>query len=84
MGVLSSVLNLTILLKADIWQIQQDSLIPIAVLLIWVQVFYWVRIFEQPAFYINLIERTLSDMSAFLIIVVLAISLFANLFYITN
>ena len=82
----SSVINLTILLWHDITghSVSKDIMIPLAVLLMWLKSFYWMRIFNQPAFYIKLVVKTLTDILGFLLILILAIGATANLFYIVT
>merc|ERR1712032_1290324 len=50
----------------------------------WLKVFYWLRIFDKTAFFMNLLKRTLQDIPAFLIMLILAFTAFGNLFYIYN
>lgn len=50
----------------------------VAALLLWMGFFYWVRLFSQTAFYIQLISSTLKDAFAFLLIFVLLLFMFAN------
>ena len=52
--------------------------------LMWIKVFYWMRLFNTPAYFINLITQTISDIRIFALLVFIIICAFANFFYILN
>ena len=82
---ISSAMNLTILIRYEfVNHMNNDILILLAVLLMWVKVFYWIRIFSKPASYINLLLRTLKDIVAFLVILIIALGMTTNMFYIVK
>ena len=56
----------------------------IAVFLLWIKTFYWMRLFKNLASFITLITQTLWDIRTFSIMVFLIICAFANFFYIIN
>ena len=62
------------------------SLTAIVVSLTWEKVFYWMKLFNTTAFFINLLAKTFEDVNfkAFFIMTVLIILSFANVIYILN
>lgn len=46
--------------------------------------YYWLRLFPNLAFYVDLISETLKDISSFLVIFVMCIAAFANGFFALN
>ena len=50
----------------------------------WIKVFYWMRLFESVAKYVNLIEQTIIDCMWFMILVLIVLFSFNNFFYIIN
>lgn len=78
--VLSIFLNLLILLF-DLINVTESTLIPIlacAVLLMWLKLFYFGRIFLSTASVIKMIIAISSDMKYFLLILMLTIAGFGN------
>ena len=76
----SIILNLLILLF-DLINVREDTLIPIlatAVLLMWLKLFYFGRIFFKTASMIRMIIEISSDMKYFLLILILTIAGFGN------
>ena len=58
----------------------------IAVLLTWYKIFYWMKLFNTPAFFIDLLSETMADQKfrAFCIMMIVMILMFTNVFYIMN
>ena len=52
--------------------------------LLWYKIFYWLRIFEYNAFYINLLYSTFRDIVPFTIIFVVVNFAYANMLYLIN
>jgi hypothetical protein len=52
--------------------------------LMWIKVFYWMRLFSSLAYYVKLIQQTLSDAMPFMLMVVIIVFAFANFFYVVN
>lgn len=52
--------------------------------LMWIKVFYWMRLFPSLAYYVKLITDTLFDSFSFLFMVILIIMSFSSYFYIVN
>jgi len=50
----------------------------------WIKVFYWMRLFESLAKYVNLIQRTIADCLKFMALVLIIIFSFTNFFYVIN
>ena len=50
----------------------------------WIKVFYWMRLFESLATYVNLIQRTIADCLKFMALVLIIVFSFANFFYVIN
>ena len=55
-----------------------------AVLLMWVRLFFWLRLFDNTAFFIRLLEETFLDVSYFLILLLIIVTLYANVLFILN
>jgi hypothetical protein len=56
----------------------------IAIVLQWLMLFYWLRLFPNLAFYVTMITETLADISTFLIMFIAVIIMFANSIYTLN
>lgn len=56
----------------------------IAAFMMWIKVFYWMRLFSNTAYYVKLITQTLADVKLFLLLCTVIIFAFANLFYMLN
>jgi len=50
----------------------------------WIKLFYWMRLFDGLAFYVNLIIKTISGAGLFMFLVAQIIVAFATFFYIVN
>ena len=50
----------------------------------WIKVFYWMRLFSALAYYVKLIQQTISDSMNFMLMVFLIILSFANFFYVID
>ena len=51
---------------------------------LWIKAFYWMRVFERPAFFVLLIKETLIGIIPFMILLLIVLVLFANILYIYN
>ena len=56
----------------------------LAVTFVWYKVFYWMRLFKNPAFFSNLLKKTLGDIVPFLLMISILMMLFSNIIYILN
>jgi hypothetical protein len=52
--------------------------------ILWLMVFYWVRVFPELAFYVKMITETMVDIFYFMIMLILVIMMFANGMYVLN
>ena len=59
-------------------------MIVIALTCLWLRAFYWMRVFEMPAFYILLIKETLIDILPFMLLITMILMLFTNVLYVLN
>jgi hypothetical protein len=50
----------------------------------WIKVFYWMRLFSSLAYYVKLIQQTISDSLQFMLMVFLIILSFANFFFVID
>jgi hypothetical protein len=50
----------------------------------WIKVFYWMRLFTTTAYYVKLIQETISDSMPFMCMVFLIMASFANFIYVIN
>ena len=55
-----------------------------AVFCLWFRAFYWMRVFERPAFFILLIKRTFFGIIPFMILLFIILFLSTNVLYIFN
>ena len=56
----------------------------LAVILMWMNLIYWFRLFESTSFYIKLIFKTIEDIALFTIIFIFILMGFANGLYVLN
>ena len=50
----------------------------------WFKLFFWLRLFTNTAFFINLLSQTFEDVKNFMVLLLLLITAFANIQYIMN
>jgi hypothetical protein len=50
----------------------------------WIKVFYWMRLFSALAYYVKLIQQTISDSMNFMLMVLIIILSFANFYYVID
>ena len=60
----------------------QQTLSAIIVAFVWFDAFYWMRLFYDYAFFINLLTATITDIKAFAIMLIILLVGFANVIYI--
>lgn len=58
--------------------------VAIACFIMWIKVFYWMRLFSSTAYYVKLITQTLDDVMLFLLLCLIILFAFANFFYMLN
>ena len=63
---------------------KQRTLASVSVCFLWFKVFDWLRLFDGTAFFIKLIEETLTSIRAFLIIMVVWYMMFGSAIYILD
>ena len=89
---ISSCLVIVMIVKNE-WFIDKVYDIPfelmltsIVVAMTWYKVFYWMRLFNTTAFFMNLLTKTFEEVNfrAFFIMTVMMILAFANIIYILN
>ena len=56
----------------------------LAVFIMWIKIFYWMRLFRFFAHFIALLSQTARDISTFTVMLFLILAAFANFFYIIN
>ena len=54
----------------------------VAIALVWYKAFIWMRLFEQPAYFINLLRKTITGIISFTLMLAILIGLLANVIYI--
>jgi len=52
--------------------------------LMWIKVFYWMRLFGNLAYYVKLIQDTILEMGNFMLMCMIIIFAFANFFFVLN
>jgi len=56
----------------------------LAAFLLWIKMFYWLRLFKSTAYFITLIFQTAKDIKPFMTLILLILFAFANFFFILN
>jgi hypothetical protein len=56
----------------------------VQIVLQWIILYYWMRLFPKLAFYVNLVTETIKDIGYFMIMFVMIIIMFANALYAIN
>jgi hypothetical protein len=56
----------------------------LAIVFVWYRNFYWMRLFEAPAFFMNLVMRTLYGIIPFTIFLVMLLMALSNVLYIVD
>jgi len=81
---ISLLLNLSVIILDLVNNNTMDSnsVASVAILLMWVKLFYFLRIFNSTAHLIRMIIEIISDMRYFVIVLMLAVLAFGNSFYI--
>jgi hypothetical protein len=91
LDLLSFIFNLAFLFFININVLGGRILIPIdftriigacCCFFMWLKVFYWMRLFRDTAYFINLIIQTFSDSMSFFLMLMIIVCAFANLFFI--
>ena len=53
-----------------------------AVALVWYKAFIWMRLFEEPAFFMNLLRKTIIGILSFTLMLIILVGLLSNVIYI--
>ena len=86
----SAILNTVLMIKHDFffhsWYgfSTQKHWATLAIALVWYKAFYWMRLFTETAFFINLLTKTLSGISAFSLMTFILLMGIANIMYVLN
>lgn len=56
----------------------------IAVFLMWIKLFYWMRLFKSFSAFIRMITEIISDIKVFLVMLLIALGAFTNVIYVLN
>ena len=85
----SSVFNIFIVLNETFGrQFVDESMLRtyalLAIAFVWYRNFYWMRLFEAPAFFMNLVIRTLYGIIPFTIFLVMLLMALSNVLYIVD
>lgn len=62
----------------------QQRLAATAVAFIWYKAFYWMRLFDSTAFFINLLNATFKGITAFMIMMILLLFGVSNVIFVLN
>ena len=85
---LTSLLLNVSLLVVKIWKFASEKVMTIvaliAVVMLWINFIYWLRVFPSFTIYLSLIQQTMSDMKQFLLIFFFIVMMFGNVMYIMN
>ena len=85
----SALLNIFLVLNETFGrQLVEDSQMKffalLAIAFIWYRNFYWMRLFENPAFFMGLVIKTLYGIIPFTIFLVMLLMAFSNILYIVD
>lgn len=50
----------------------------------WIKIFYWMRLFQSLAYYVKLIQQTITDIAGFMLMVVIILTSFGSYLYVSN
>ena len=56
----------------------------IAIAIVWFKAFYWMRLFDRHAFFMNLLKKTLQGITSFILMLAILLGCTANMIYIIN
>ena len=73
--------NACVILMVDFSDLDATQIKPyasVAVFLMWVKLFYWMRLFENQAGFIRLLSQILYDTRAFSLMLMICLAMFAN------
>ena len=56
----------------------------LAVFFVWYKVFYWMRLFTKPAFFMNLLNKTFEGIMSFVLMLMILLMMLSNVLYILN
>ena len=56
----------------------------VAVFLMWIKLFYWMRLFKPFSAFIRMISEILKDIQVFMVMLIISLGAFANVIYILN
>ena len=56
----------------------------LAIFFVWYKVFYWMRLFTKPAFFMNLLSKTFGGMMSFVLMLMILLLMLSNVLYILN
>ena len=56
----------------------------VAVFIMWIKLFYWMRLFKPFSAFIRMITEIMKDIRVFLVMLIIALSAFANIIYLLN
>lgn len=77
----------TICQVLETWAISKENIRLIgayACFFMWCKMFYWMRLFESTAYYVKLIQQTITDCLTFMLMILIILLAFANFFLIIN
>ena len=81
---LNSLVMLIELFGGHVGIVWQFRLAAVANLCMWIKVFDWLRIFDDMAFFVQLIITTIYDIRSFIVILLFSYIMFGSSFYILN
>ena len=84
LDLLQIILNTTILLRSHFEIQPHPTTIVIALTIMWIKVFYFMRLFSSLALYVTLLEKTIRGIIPFTFVLIIALLGFANLAYVYN
>ena len=86
----SAFMNIALILKAGFLPNHlygnetEKKLATLAVGFVWYKAFYWMRLFDETAFFINLLNATFQGIMAFVIMMILLLLGVSNCLYVLN
>jgi hypothetical protein len=72
-----------LLTGTEVWEVERvRTLGGGVVFLLWIKMFYWLRLFGSTAYFIKLIFQTIFDLRYFFILIAIIMSAFISMFYV--
>lgn len=78
-------LNSCVIMDTTVFKVHNVRTIgSVTCFLLWIKMFYWMRLFKKTAYFVKLITSTLYDIRTFFYMILIIVLAFANFYYVIN